>query len=111
MARRRRWAGVLVRGDDLTPLPDPHPASAMATSRGWTFCSSILPWRSCGNSPWIGARHVDETEAAVATLLESLPTTRLIWGGDWNHALTGREYAGSIGGRTHVTEAVQRLDE
>ena len=109
MAARRRWAGVLVRGDDLTALGDPHPASAMATSGGWTFCSSILPWRSCGDAPWRGARHVDKTEATVATLLTSLPTTRLIWGGDWNHALTGREYAGSVGGRTHIVEAVEHL--
>jgi hypothetical protein len=109
MAARRRWAGVMVRGTDLSPMDDPHPASAMASSRGLTFCSSILPWRSCGIDPWIEGRHVDKTEAAVATLLESLPTTDLVWGGDWNHALTGREYAGSIGGRTHITEAVGRL--
>jgi hypothetical protein len=110
MTLGRRWAGVLVRGADLDPLPDPHPTSAMATSDGWTFCSSILPWRSCGKGkPWVGARHVDKTSATVAVLLASLPTRELVWGGDWNHALTGREYAGSIGGRSHVAKAVQRL--
>jgi hypothetical protein len=110
MALRRRWAGVLVRGDDLMPLPDPHPASAMATSRGWTFCSSILPWKGAGNvAPWVGTRHADWTAGAVETLLASLPTTGLVWGGDWNHAMTGREYAGSKAGRAHICQAVTQL--
>jgi hypothetical protein len=110
MAARRRWAGILVRGDDLEPLPDPHPASAMAASRGWCFCSSILPWKaSGGGEPRVGDRHADRTGATIDTLLRSLPAKDLIWGGDWNHALTGREYAGSIGGRAHVTEAIHRL--
>ena len=110
MAQRRRWAGVMVRGDDLAPLPDPHPASAMATSRGWTFCSSVLPWRSSGGDPpWVGDRHADRTSTAVQTLVTTLPTKSLIWGGDWNHAMSGREHAGSKAGRTHLVEALSRL--
>ncbi len=110
MAARRRWAGVLVRGDDLEPLDDPHPASAMASSHGLTFCSSILPWRSSGgNDPWVGERHVDRTGAAVRTLLTALTPSDLVWGGDWNHALSGREHAGSIGGRAHVADALATL--
>ena len=35
---------------------------------------------------------------------------RLVWGGDWNHALSGREYAGSLGGRKVVLDAVDQLD-
>ncbi|KRF01534.1 hypothetical protein ASG88_08740 [Nocardioides sp. Soil777] len=33
----------------------------------------------------------------------------LVWGGDWNHALTGREYAGSQGGRRAVLAALDTL--
>ena len=33
----------------------------------------------------------------------------LVWGGDWNHALTGKEYAGSIGGRRAVMAALDGL--
>jgi len=91
------------------PWGEEHLASAMAASRGLTFCSSILPWRSCGNDPWVGARQVDKTEAATATLLESLPQTDLVWGGDWNHALTGREYVGTNAGRAHLAKAIDRL--
>ena len=110
MAPERRWAGVMARGTDLTPMDDPHPASAMARIGELTFCSSILPWRACGSTdPWVGARHVDKTGAAIDTLLGSLPTSGLVWGGDWNHALSGPERAGSMGGRTHVLEAVARL--
>lgn len=32
-----------------------------------------------------------------------------VWGGDWNHALSGRELAGSVAGRRSVLEAVERL--
>ena len=33
----------------------------------------------------------------------------LVWGGDWNHALTGREYAGSRAGRSSLLAAVDKL--
>lgn len=109
MASKRRWAGVFSR-EPISPLPDPHPASALARVGDLKFCSSILPWRSCGNRPpWIGPRHVDKTTHAVEHLVGVLPRTGLVWGGDWNHALHGREYAGSTGGRTALLKAVAEL--
>lgn len=109
MAARRHWAAVLSRAP-LLARPDPHPASAMAEVGRLTFCSSILPWRSCGGrSPWVGARHADRTAAAVDELLLALPPTGLVWGGDWNHALVGRELAGSQAGRAHIRRAVSQL--
>ena len=110
MAARRRWAAVL-SNVQLTRLPDPHSASAMAVVDGITYCSSILPWRSCGDrSPWVGARHVDKTEHAVKELVSNLPPRDLVWGGDWNHAMDGPEYAGSNGGRQHIRHALDHLD-
>lgn len=110
MAPKRRWAGVLSTSP-LTALLDPHPASALATVAGVTFCSSILPWRSCGEQdPWVGDRHSLKTENAVKQLLTNLRGVRpLVWGGDWNHALTGREYAGSIAGRASIQGALEEL--
>lgn len=35
------------------------------------------------------------TEEAIKTLLSKLPTNDLVWGGDWNHSLIGKEHAGS----------------
>jgi hypothetical protein len=32
-----------------------------------------------------------------------------VWGGDWNHALTGREHAGSIAGRASIASALTEL--
>ena len=110
MAPRRRWAGVLSR-TDLIALPDPHPASAVARIGGLTFCSSILPWRGCGGGePWGEGNHATKTERTIEALLQYLPHKDLVWGGDFNHALEGREYAGSKGGRASIAQALIDLD-
>lgn len=107
MARRRRWAGVWSRRP-VTPLPDPHGATAMVEIAGLKFCSSVLPWRSCGaRAPWIGANTEERTREAVEAIVDAKPD---VWGGDFNHALTGREYAGSVGGRRDILEALAQLD-
>ncbi|RYC10494.1 endonuclease/exonuclease/phosphatase family protein [Nocardioides zhouii] len=110
MAPKRRWAGIATRLS-MTPAADPHGASALARIGGTTYVSSILPWKGCGSAkPWVGERHVDKTENAVAELVENLRSVEsLVWGGDWNNALTGREYAGSIGGRRAILSAVDEL--
>ena len=110
MARRRRWAGLASRVP-MASCPDPHPASAMAQIGATTYVSSVLPWKSCGTrAPWIGARHADKTSNAVDDLLLHLrPAGHLVWGGDWNHALSGKEYAGSLGGRLSITNALDEL--
>lgn len=110
MAPRRRWAGIASRLP-MASSPDPHPASAQAQIGATTYVSSILPWRSCGaNKPWVGDRHVDKTENAIDDLLLHLRVAdSLVWGGDWNHALTGKEYAGSIGGRQAVLAALESV--
>jgi endonuclease/exonuclease/phosphatase family metal-dependent hydrolase len=110
MAQRRRWAGVFSRAP-LTALPDPHPASAAALIDGLTFCSSILPWRSCGTGDvWVEGNHAAKTEHAVNCLLTALPTSGLVWGGDFNHAMQGREWTGSIAGRSSITAALAKLN-
>lgn len=111
MAPRRRWAAVASRLP-MTPEPDPHPASARARIGSTTYVSSVLPWRSCGPAlPWVGDRHVDKTENAVGELVANLrDVASLVWGGDWNHAMTGKEYAGSMGGRRAVLAALESLN-
>ena len=90
-------------------LPDPHPASAAAIINGITYCSTILPWRSAKGSPWVGSKHSERTEGAIKLLLKQLPTSDLVWGGDWNHSLIGKEHAGSMGGRGHILDAAKKL--
>lgn len=110
MAPRRRWAAIASRLP-MASSPDPHPSSARAQIGVTTYVSSVLPWKSCvSRPPWVGERHADKTANAVDDLLLSLrPATSLVWGGDWNHALTGKEYAGSQGGRRAILAAVEEL--
>lgn len=106
MSPRRRWAAVASRAE-LSPLDDPHGASAMAEVGGIRFCSSILPWRQCGTrEPWNGRTTAEKTTAAVDRIEPAAPN---VWGGDWNHALTGREWTGTVSGRRHLLDATDRL--
>ena len=110
MAPSRRWAAVAATGS-ISPLADPHPASAMIERDGIRFCSSILPWRGCGSrEPWGAGTHSEKTREALRVLETTLPTTGLVWGGDWNHALTGSETAGSKAGRDALLATIAKLN-
>jgi hypothetical protein len=39
-----------------------------------------------------------------------LPQKGLVWGGDWNHTLTGHRNGGSDGGRSHILTAIESLN-
>ena len=110
MAARRRWAAVASRLP-MASNPDPHPASAAAQIGATTYVSSVLPWRSARSGPvWVGERHADRAQTAVNDLLLRLRAApSLVWGGDWNHALTGKEHAGSKAGRDAITGALDEL--
>ena len=110
MAPRRRWAAIASRLP-MASRPDPHPASVRAQIGATTYVSSVLPWRTCGaRPPWFGERHADKTTHAIDDLLLHLRAADpVVWGGDWNHALIGREYAGSAGGRTAIAHALDEL--
>ena len=110
MAARRRWAAVASRRP-MASSPDPHPASAAAQVGATTYVSSVLPWRNARSGPvWVGDRHADRTQTAVDDLLLRLRAApALVWGGDWNHALTGKEYAGSKAGRDAIAGALDEL--
>jgi hypothetical protein len=47
-----------------------------------------------------------KTAEAVAAVEAAAPT---VWGGDWNHALSGQESTGSQEGRRHILDVVDRL--
>ena len=102
----RRWAAV-ASDAPLRPLPDPHGATALAEIDGLCVASSILPWRNSGGAPaWVGQDQGSRTAAAVASIRAAAP---VVWGGDWNHELTGRLYTGSTDGRTSILEALDHL--
>lgn len=110
MAPRRTWAAIFARCA-LTERSEPHPASVAARLDGLLLCSTVLPWRGCGsNPPWEGTTHAEKTERALARALSALPDGDLVWGGDWNHALTGPEHAGSKAGRRALLDAIRARD-
>lgn len=89
----------------MTPLPDPHPASAAARVGGVTFCSSILPWNGCGSGhPWDEGTSAERTRRTLSALDQQLPRERVVRGGDFNHSLVGQEVAGTKAGRTAIGE-------
>jgi endonuclease/exonuclease/phosphatase family metal-dependent hydrolase len=109
MAPGRHWAAILCR-HEIQPLVDPHPASVAVVSDDTTYCCSVLPWRSCGETtPWGGKNHGERMTAALADLRQHLPTEHLVWGGDWNQSLVGPDWAGSTEGRRHLAETLALL--
>lgn len=114
MARGQHYSAIFSRMP-LNPIPDPHPASAAALIDDVTYCCSILPWSTCAHdplSPWAGGASVEGmVRDTIDSILESVATPNLVWGGDWNQNLIGGwENVGSGGGRSHIECAVRTLD-
>ena len=106
MRRGRRWAAI-ASSAPLRPLPDPHGTTALAEIEGLRVASSILPWRNSGSAPpWSGRDQGLRTTAAVSRVRAAAP---VVWGGDWNHELAGRLYAGSKDGRMSIVGALDDL--
>lgn len=100
----RSWA-ALWSAAPAEQLPSPHPAAALARLGDVLLCSCVLPWRGARPRwPDAGANTAAITLAALDRLAPSLASAggSLVWGGDWNHAMTGREYAGSAAGRAAI---------
>ena len=106
MGRGKTWAAVFSSEDPVIEH-DPHRATAMAYIDGIRFMSSVLPWRSCGPS-WEGTTLAEKLSATLVVLDKYLDETT-VWGGDWNQALEGPEYVGSLDGRRHIVELTQEL--
>ena len=81
------------------------PRSPRSTAFGW-------PRRSCRGGTAAALRHGpgpdqgSRTAAAVTRIRTAAP---VVWGGDWNHELTGRLYAGSTDGRASIIGALDHL--
>ncbi len=111
-ATGRSWAAVWSTGSSAA-LPSPHPAAALVRLGDLVICGSVLPWRGARPCwPDEGANTAGITIAALDRLRPALAATEhsVVWGGDWNHAMTGREYAGSMEGRRAIEALVATLD-
>jgi len=106
----RHWAAIL-SPKSLEQQEDPHPTTASAIIDGTTYWSSVLPWRTCGEGlPWVGSTHADKMANALSQLEPARRKGRLVWGGDWNQSLVGRDYAGSTDGRRRLLTAIDHLE-
>lgn len=112
MARGQHWAAVLSQMP-LTPLPDPHAASAAAIVNQITYCTTVLPWSGCTTpppTPWVGITLEDMARPAIDGLKKVLPKSNTVWGGDWNQNLVGGwQHVGSAGMRKAVESALSLL--
>ena len=65
----------------------------------------MLPWRSCGAS-WPGAS-LAEKQALTLAQLQPVIDEATVWGGDWNQALEGRDYVGTVAGGAAIAELLE----
>ena len=112
MTSVKYWSAIL-SASQLTPLQDPHPASAAAVINGIVYCSSILPWATCGSEPaqpWRGSTLEAKTKGALESIKELLKDKRVVWGGDWNQNLSGGwEHVGSRGMQDAINSVLTSL--
>jgi hypothetical protein len=59
-----------------------------------------------GTLPWVGNDQGSRTAGAVSGIQTAGP---VVWGGDWNHELTGRLHTGSVEGRARILRALDEL--
>ncbi len=107
MLPAKHWSAVLARGSSHT-LPEPHPTTAMAAVDGIRCAASVLPWKGSARFwPGAGSSTTERTQHAVGAIAAAEP---MIWGGDWNHSLSGPEWVGSLGGRSAIEESLNLLE-
>ena len=80
----------------------PHRATACAYIGGVRYLSSVLPWRTCGPT-WPGSSQAEKQALALEDLRPFIDDAT-VWGGDWNQALEGPDWAGTNAGRSAITE-------
>ena len=115
MGPAKSYAAVWARGG-LSLRPPIHEAAAFATVDGVRVCSCVLPWRAAPSQGWPAVDGNDlasVTRAAIGRLRRGLTpgpgSGDLVWGGDWNQALEGRDPVGTAAGRAALTESIARL--
>ncbi|MAY96572.1 endonuclease/exonuclease/phosphatase family protein [uncultured Nocardioides sp.] len=106
--KHRHWAAIWAT-EPVTPLPDPHPASASVRIGDLTFCSSVLPWTlASAQWPWGPADHVGRVEEVLDALAETLGGGATVWGGDWNQPLAGNISGFSRAAQVSIAAALER---
>lgn len=97
---------------EQVPTDTPGFTAGWSAQLGWALACSVLPWRGAGDH-WPGDPGQPLAERFAQTLqshVDQLPTARpLLWGGDFNQALTGPEGAGTRDGRVLLRRVTAEL--
>lgn len=102
----------------LRPIACTHPSLAMAEVElpcGQALvANSVLPWRGAGaawpdSDPLFTSRFERCLRQHVAEIDAARGSSAVVWGGDFNQALMGREWVGSSSGRGLLVEALSHL--
>jgi hypothetical protein len=112
------WTAIASRWP-LVPLRGRHPTLQLAALRhpaaNVLVAASVLPWRSADRA-WPGDASLPYAQqfaqclsAHAAEIGQASHGYQLVWGGDFNQSLAGREYVGSLKGRALVWEAFDGL--
>lgn len=106
MGLGKDWSAVWTKRPG-TEVVTQHALTAASQLAGTLLVSTVLPWRGSGNHDyWRGsaggpAAWTEDALREVQRLLDS-HTGHVVFGGDFNHALQGPEYAGSRAGRVAI---------
>jgi len=112
------WSAVISRWP-VKPITAKHWSLAMARidHPGGPFlaASSVFPWRSAaefwpaGDGDTFAERCANTLEAHAAEICEARCGLPVVWGGDFNQALSGRDHVGSDVGREALSKAFMHL--
>ena len=107
----QHYAAVSVVDDlELQQLEPPSITSAAARVGGTVFVSTVLPWPNAPSPPYDGETHAEQTDCALDELEPWLDGhAALVWGGDWNHPLSGSLSGFTRRGHDRIAAAVARL--
>jgi|GEM_PF-686005 len=112
------WSAIISRWH-VEPIATKHPSLAMARigHPGGPFLAacSVFPWRGAaefwptGDGDTFAERCVNTLDAHTAEICEARCGLPVVWGGDFNQALSGRDYVGSDVGRLALPKAFEHI--
>ena len=102
MALGQQWSTIASR-EPVESLASPHPSTTVAAVAGVVYACSVLPWGGAAGDPWRGNGYTERMLHALDDLAPFLcQQDRLVWGGDWNHALEGPLDGSTLRGRERI---------
>ena len=112
------WSGIISRWH-VEPIATKHPSLALARidhpGEPFLAAASVFPWRGAaefwptGDGDTFADRCVNTLDAHAAEICEARCGLPVVWGGDFNQALSGRDYVGSDAGRAALLKAFEHL--